>query len=1195
MRIKKLGFLLLVIVSFLTKTLYSQLPVRLMGNATYNDCRAKFYDDGGLANDYSFTPGGSTKTLQIITGHPVITMTFNPSGSFTEIKIGDVIKFHNAFPPTAGNQIAGPYTNIPNTGTISNVVSTTGTLVVVFSEDGVIQGKGWDAGWYSSAPAPIPPTVSVSPVPSCNANQITLVTTQGVVCDSLKPNYFIVNGPMFPGVTSVSAMPCSSGTTTVIQLNLTQPINQNCNYTINSTIFQYDKCDSVYKYPNIINTFSIGNCPIQASLNVAPINTVCAYSCSTTVQAVVPSSVCLNLSYAWDPPLPPTAGPHNVCPTVTTVYNCTVTEQSTSTFTVISKTIYVIDPKINPVASPTVCQGVNFNLTGTPAGGVWLGPGITNSLTGFFCSGCTSAGVKTLTYQVGSCITTTQITVIQINAGSADAACVGAPAFTVSGGLPLGGTWYGSPNITPGGVFTPSAVGTYTVVYAFGSCTSVPKQINVTNAITVPTTAINLCRSQWYTYLYTGYGITPFGGRYSKVGPGITNNVYGTFTPSLAGVGTHVITYSLATGCSATFAVNVLDIDVSPTTATTCPTRAPFIPTVTAGPSGGTWSCSTLGSVLNASTGLYNPPASSVNSHTDILIYTATNGCKDTLVMHAIKTNMVRDSVFFCVNSSTLQLTNNLATFSYSPPGGLYSGPGVSLQGINYIFNPAIAGPGVHTVYYDNNTCTDSVKMVVYPNSPGAYSPTVCSTHPTFVINPPMLPGSTWVGPGITTPSLGVFTPSSVGAGNYLLTQNNKGGCGYTVNVNVYQFQAAAINTLSNAYCYTNNNYSFVTVPSNGTLSAPPSFSAGILNPSVIGAGTYTMSYAYGEGACLTSTSKTITVHPQLTTSYTLTTDTVCLGESSRITVRGNGGLPTVTQYTYTWNQGLISLNSHIVVPNVSTVYSIVTSDGCSDPVVNTFTVIVSPQYFPSFATSSIQCFGEPGQATVNIVPSGIYSYTWNTSPVQSSSVLIGTAGKSYLLKIRNTETGCVKDTSIKIPGYNAIKALFSPNPNMSCIPFENNTVTFIDQSNGAISGTWSFNGNNQAYVKGQNPQYLFAEPGNYSVKLTVYNEGNCSSEYSIPICILESTEFFIPDIFSPNKDGANDELFVRGNGIKEMRFMVYDRWGNKVFETSDQKIGWDGTYKGKDAEIGVYAYYLEATMFDDKKVSKKGDITLVR
>lgn len=1175
----------------------AQVPSYNMSNLTVTDCRGKFYDDGGPLNDYaSVPPTGVSYTFQIFTGNPVITMTFNPAAAQTQITLGDNLTFYSQLPLIPANIIAGPYTNVPITGTIANVVSTTGSLIVVFNENGVIQGKGWDAGWFSTAPPPTPPTASISITPSCGDNYITLQTSEGVVCDSLTTNYFSITGPMFQGVTSVSAVPnsCSNGTTNVIQVYLNPGIIQNCNYSLNATLFRFDKCDSVHKFPNIINTFSINNCPIQASLSVQSTNTVCAYSCTASIAAVVPASVCLNIGYNWDNGLPATAGPHAICPTVTTVYNCTVSIlASTVTPVVISQTMFVIDPQITPVATPTLCQSApNFNLIGTPAGGVWAGPGIINTATGLYCPACTGAGVKTVSYTVGACTTTIQLTILAISAGNADAACIGAPIFTVTGGTPLGGTWSGNVNITPTGVFTPTALGTHTVMYSVGTCSAV-KSVNVVNSITITPSVIPICQSVWYQYLYLN--VQPFGGRFSG-SPAILSNVWGTFSPSIVPPGPQVITYSL-TGCSQTFTVDVLEINVSPSTATTCPTKAPFVAHSSATPLGGSWTCTnSAGSILNASTGQYNPAIFSTNSHTDVLVYSATNGCKDTLIMKAIKTNIVRDSLFFCANSNTFQLTNSFATFSYAPAGGVYTGPGVSLQGINYVFDPVVAGTGIHTVFYDINTCSDSIKIVVFPTSISPNTATVCSTHPTFVIAPPMLPGSNWVGSGIVTPSLGVFTPSLVAPGVYNLNYTNKGGCSNTATVTVYPFQAAAITNLNSTYCYINTNIGFTTVPAaNGTLTAISSLTNGVFNPSVLGAGNYTLSYAFGVGACFTSTTLVVKVHPQLTTSYTITADTVCVGEASRLTVLGSGGLPTVSQYTYTWSDGLLPLNSHNVVPNASTIYTVITSDGCSDAVTNTFTVVVSPQYYPSYVSTPIQCYGETGQATLNINPTGAYSYTWSTTPVQSSSVVTGIAGRSYNVKIRSLTTGCIKDTTVKISGYNAIKALFIPNPNLTCVPFENNTITFIDQSNGAISGSWDFNGTIITYTPGQSVQHTYPTPGPYNAILNVVNEGNCPSQHSIPICILESTEIFIPDIFSPNKDGANDQLYVRCNGIVEMRFLIFDRWGTKVFESTNVNNGWDGTINGKNAEIGVYAYSLEATMVDDRKVIKKGDITIVR
>jgi gliding motility-associated-like protein len=87
----------------------------------------------------------------------------------------------------------------------------------------------------------------------------------------------------------------------------------------------------------------------------------------------------------------------------------------------------------------------------------------------------------------------------------------------------------------------------------------------------------------------------------------------------------------------------------------------------------------------------------------------------------------------------------------------------------------------------------------------------------------------------------------------------------------------------------------------------------------------------------------------------------------------------------------------------------------------------------------------------------------------------------------------------------------------------------------------------------------------------------------------------FVPNAFTPNGDGNNDQLMVYGSGITALNLYIYDQWGELVFKSSNQANGWDGTYKSNRMPVGVYVYYLEATMSDGKKVNKKGTITLLR
>jgi gliding motility-associated-like protein len=112
-----------------------------------------------------------------------------------------------------------------------------------------------------------------------------------------------------------------------------------------------------------------------------------------------------------------------------------------------------------------------------------------------------------------------------------------------------------------------------------------------------------------------------------------------------------------------------------------------------------------------------------------------------------------------------------------------------------------------------------------------------------------------------------------------------------------------------------------------------------------------------------------------------------------------------------------------------------------------------------------------------------------------------------------------------------------------------------------------------------------------YSV--IVSNASNCTTiEY---VTIDVDCNIFIPQAFSPNGDGQNDVLYVRGKCIKTMDFIIFDRWGNKVFESESQSVGWDGRDKGQPMNTGTYSFVLTGTLYDGSTIEKKGSVELVR
>jgi gliding motility-associated-like protein len=112
-------------------------------------------------------------------------------------------------------------------------------------------------------------------------------------------------------------------------------------------------------------------------------------------------------------------------------------------------------------------------------------------------------------------------------------------------------------------------------------------------------------------------------------------------------------------------------------------------------------------------------------------------------------------------------------------------------------------------------------------------------------------------------------------------------------------------------------------------------------------------------------------------------------------------------------------------------------------------------------------------------------------------------------------------------------------------------------------------------------------------------SDGVCTRSASVTVRVHElvcgEPDIFVPNTFTPNGDGHNDVLYVRGRMIERMTFQVFDRWGEKVFETDDPHIGWDGTYKGRPVDPAVFVYHLTAWCVDGQKYFTKGNVTVVR
>ena len=127
-----------------------------------------------------------------------------------------------------------------------------------------------------------------------------------------------------------------------------------------------------------------------------------------------------------------------------------------------------------------------------------------------------------------------------------------------------------------------------------------------------------------------------------------------------------------------------------------------------------------------------------------------------------------------------------------------------------------------------------------------------------------------------------------------------------------------------------------------------------------------------------------------------------------------------------------------------------------------------------------------------------------------------------------------------------------------------------------------------------ENHRYTFTESGAYNVGLTVSNGEMCSVAVdSVNITVNESI-IDVPNVFTPNGDGLNDEFRVAYRSLKQFDCWVYNRWGKLVYHWSDPQRGWDGKINGRDAAPGAYFYIIRATGSDGQKYKLSGDINII-
>ena len=153
----------------------------------------------------------------------------------------------------------------------------------------------------------------------------------------------------------------------------------------------------------------------------------------------------------------------------------------------------------------------------------------------------------------------------------------------------------------------------------------------------------------------------------------------------------------------------------------------------------------------------------------------------------------------------------------------------------------------------------------------------------------------------------------------------------------------------------------------------------------------------------------------------------------------------------------------------------------------------------------------------------------------------------------------------------------------------------FYDRSKNENSWSWDF-GDGQTSTL-QNPVHDYLSKGIYTVKLIVMNDGMCTDSIVKTVEVKPEFTFYIPNTFTPNGDNLNDNFTGKGEEITEFDMTIFDRWGNKIFQTNDMIKGWDGRANGGTniAQQDVYVYQVNLKDVSGKPHFYEGQVNLVK
>jgi gliding motility-associated-like protein len=358
-----------------------------------------------------------------------------------------------------------------------------------------------------------------------------------------------------------------------------------------------------------------------------------------------------------------------------------------------------------------------------------------------------------------------------------------------------------------------------------------------------------------------------------------------------------------------------------------------------------------------------------------------------------------------------------------------------------------------------------------------------------------------------------------------------------------------------------------------------------------------------------TSNAITIEVVPRPVPTIEIAADKnpICKGTMVNFTSQvTNDGLASI----YEWQLNGASVSSTTTYNNTSLgngdiVKCILTSNKlCATPatVSDSITMVVNNPPQPSI-TPSTAAGCDLLQVDYQMSPGLTYRWSFNgTDTVEVKDASYSHTyryidGNPQVVGLRVIDqNGCYMKTTVTATAHEqpATDFAYAPDVISNLSPF----VEVVDQTAGGSVNSWSWTFSDGGTGTGRTMEHKFPKAGDYTITLKSENTvTGCKDSTSKVVSVIEDYALYIPDAFSPNGDGNNDEFKANGIGVRTFDMWIYDRWGSMLYHSGDINEGWNGSAYGKSelVQVDVYVYKIIATDFKQRKHEYVGKISLIR